>query len=153
MKEKIDPNSVEKHSLVLAMQNSYDFDSPVSLIFDGKHIATVYFEEENNLLFLEKINLEVFGLERRGVGTIAINYLGEYFSQFNEGDDLLFLVQYDKKNTSKEFYTKIGFEDFERSKSFSKKEKEDVYFILDPFCSDAQIMYKFFKSSKSSLLD
>jgi ABC-type sugar transport system ATPase subunit len=144
MKKKISLEEVSKHSLILVMGKPFDIDNPIQILFDNKNIAIAHFIQENKILFLETINLEVFGLQRIGIGKIAVDYLGEYFSQFIENNEqLLFLIQYESKNTSKEFYKKIGFKDFEKSKQFSRKEKNNIYFILDSFCSDAQILYKF----------
>ena len=140
--EKINQDSVSKHSLILVMQSPFDIDNPIEILFDEKCIATAYYDEKYHFLFLENINLEIFKLDRKNIGTITINYLGEYFSRFTSPDDLLLIVQYDNSNTSKEFYKKIGFKNFEKTKEYAKNYKDDVYFIIDRFCDDRQILYK-----------
>jgi len=146
-KEKISSGEVEKHSLLLAMEKPFDFENPIPIYFDGKDIATAFFHEKDKILYLHSIDLKSHGLDRKGIGTIVINYIEQYFSQFMEGKPLLFIVQYDERNASKEFYKKTGFKELEKSKKFSRQEKTNIYFLLDNYCADAQILFKVVEES------
>lgn len=157
MSPKVQSEDVIKHSLVVSYKEPIEFDDFITVSFDGHDVATAHFFSEDEIkgylqddvylrgytfLFLERINLERYNLERQGIGTIIIDYLYEHFEVRRGNKGFLLLVQYDKRNTSKEFYEKIDFKDFQESEEFNQEFKDDVYFLLDPFCEDAQILYK-----------
>lgn len=148
-KEKISSGEVEKHNLLLAMETPFDFENPISVLFDGKNIATAFFHEKEKILYLHSIDLKSHGLDRKGIGRIVINYLEQYFTQFLEGKNLLFLVRYDNRNTSKEFYKKVGFRKLGKSKKFSKQDRFNICSLLDRHCSDTRILFKIVKENSS----
>lgn len=142
MNKKIDISTVDKHSLIIGARFPFDEEDHIDILFDGVNIATAHFLEEQNILFLEEINLEKHGISRMGIGKIVIDYLGSYFRGFLDSD-LIFLLQYNIHNTSIEFYLKLGFKDLETSNELDEDSKRIIYYNIDPWCEDTQILYKF----------